>query len=114
MSLKLKRYAVGISIVDNGNLEKRVLYFLLVSLGGLGIFYILILGNMVFNIIERKNLEEQARTLESAVGKLELSYLSASGNVDLNLSHSLGFKETQIKFATRKALGSIKMAKNEI
>ena len=114
MNLKIKSYAEAISIVDTDNLQKRTLHFLITSFGILGVCYILILGSMVFNIVERRALEEGARTLSTEVGDLELSYLDASSDIDLELSHSLGFKETNIKFATRKTLGSIKLAQNEI
>lgn len=69
---------------------------------------------MIFNIMERKNLEEQVLVLGNEVKDLELSYLSTSNSIDLAFSHSLGFKETDIKFATRKVLGSIKIPQNEI
>lgn len=66
--------------------------------------YVLFLGNMIDNIMERKNLEALAYTLSSEVRDLELTYLSMSSNVDLDLSHSLGFKEIQTTFATHKSL----------
>ncbi len=117
-SLKLKKYAnnvnANVKIIDNGNLQKRILNIMLYTLGALALFYVLILGNMVFNIIGRKALEGRALTLSNEVGNLELQYLSVSQKVDLNLAYSLGFKETKATFATRKSLGSISMAKNEI
>lgn len=114
MSLKFKNYASNVNIVDNGNLQKRVLYIMLWTLGIMIGLYVFFLGNMVFNIVERKALEGYARNLESEVGDLELNYLSLSQKVDLDLAYSLGFKEIKTKFATRKALGSIEIAKNEI
>ena len=118
VSLKLKSYAGSISIVNSDNLQRRALHFLFMSFIALAFFYILILGSMVFNIVERRNLEEHARTLSSEVRDLELSYLSISNGIDLAFSHSLGFKEANIKFATRKSLGSlngqIKMSHNEL
>jgi hypothetical protein len=113
-SLKLKSYAHNVNIIDNDNLQKRILKIMLWSFGALGIFYILFLGNMVFNIIERKALEVKANQLSNDVSDLELNYLSASNKVDLNLAYSLGFKEVKTQFATRKYLGSISIAKNEI
>ena len=113
-SLKLKSYARNVSIVDNGNLQKRILNMMLWMFGILAFCYLFFLGNMVFNIVERKSLEGYALALSKEVGDLELEYLSASQKVDLTLAHSLGFKEIQTKFATRKALGSISIAKNEI
>lgn len=113
-SLKLKSYANNVNIIDNGNLQSRLLKLMLWTLGGLALCYVLLLGNMVFNIVERKSLDNYARTLSNEVGNLELNYLSESQKVDLNLAYSLGFKEVKMKFATRKALGSISIAKNEI
>ncbi len=117
-SLKLKSYAnhvnTNVHIIDNGNLQQRIFKIMLWMLGILAVFYVLFLGNMVFNIIERKSMENYAHTLSNEVGGLELEYLSESQKIDLNLADSLGFKEIKTKFATRKTLGSISIAKNEI
>lgn len=113
-SLKLKSYANNVVIVENGGLQKRILNTMLFSIGILALCYILVLGSMVFNIVERKSLESNARTLSNEVGQLELQYLASSQKIDLNLAYSLGFKEIKTKFATRKTLGSISIAKNEI
>ncbi|MCM2339480.1 MAG: hypothetical protein NDI62_03460 [Burkholderiales bacterium] len=113
-SLKLKNYASNVNIIDNGNLQRRILNMMLFVLGGLALFYVFLLGNMVFNIVERKALEVHALNLQNEVGNLELEYLSKTEKIDLDLAYSLGFKEIKTKFATRKALGSIKVAKNEI
>lgn len=126
MTLQLKTRIQNVDIIDN-NIEVRKMIFntMLFVLGGLAILYVLILGNMVFNIVQRKTLEKEALTLGNEVGNLELSYLSVSGSVDLPLSLSMGFKQTKATFATRKSLGrlsnptgeplgSLKLANNEI
>src|SRR3989338_672742 len=106
MGLKLKMYANNINIINN-NIEKFVLRIILWSFGALAVWYVLLLGNMVFNIVERRQLEADARTLSSEVGDLELVYLSLSSKIDLNFSYSMGFQEAKTKFATRKSLGSL-------
>jgi hypothetical protein len=117
-SLKLKNYAnnvnANVRIVDSGNLQKRILTIMLSVLGGLALFYVLILCIMVFNIVERKTLETRELTLSNEVGNLELEDLALSQKIDLNFAYSLGFKQTKVEFATRKTLGSISIAKNEI
>ena len=117
-SLKLKSYAnsvnANVKIIDNGNLQKRILNIMLSVLGALALFYVLFLGIMVLNITERKAMEGRALTLSNEVGNLEQEYLSVSQKVDLNLAYSLGFKQVKTEFATRKTLGSISIAKNEI
>lgn len=113
-TLKLKNYTSNVNIIDNDNLHRRILNSMFLVVAVLAFVYILLLGSMVFNIVERKSLEGYARDLSSEVGGLELEYLSESQKIDLNLAYSLGFKETKANFATRKALGSISLAKNEI
>jgi len=84
------------------------------SLGALALCYVLFLGNMVFNIIERKALEVSARSLTNEVGDLESQYFTASNKIDINLAQSMGFKEIQKAYAVRKSLGSLKIASNEL
>jgi len=111
--------------ITNNNLEVRkiILNTLLAILAALVFWYVLIIGNMVFDIVQRKALEKEALALTNEIGNLELSYLSISDSVDLALSSSMGFKETKATFATRKALGrstmgealgSLNLDKNEI
>ena len=114
IAIKMRGYATGVNIVNNNNMEKRILNMLFISIGILAVLYIFILGTMVFNIIGRKTAEATERTLSNQVATLELQYLSASNKVDLSLSHSLGFTETKAVYATRKALGTLAIAKNEI
>jgi hypothetical protein len=104
ISAKLNLYAKNATIINN-DIERVALRFILLSFGALGLLYVLLLGNMVRNIVERRNFEMDARVLGNEVGNLELNYLSMSNNVDLPLSYSLGFKETKPTFATRKSLG---------
>ena len=114
-TLKLKSYAPNINIVNNNDINRQILRTMLYTLGGLAMCYVFLLGSMIFNIIERKSVETEARALSNEVGSLELQYLSLSSKVDLDFAKSLGFKETSNKtFATRKALGSIKFVQNDI
>jgi len=114
VAIKLKSYATNVSIVNNNDLQKKILNILLASLILFALCYVFLLGSMVFNIVERKTLEADARTLSNEVGDLELQYLSVSDKVDLTLAQAMGFQEIKAKFATRKALGSIKLVKNEL
>lgn len=116
--LSLQFKTRNVSIV-NGNIEGLLLKIILCSFGALALFYVLILASTVSNIIERRNLETRARALSGEVRNLELTYLSMSNGIDLPLSHSLGFKETQAIFTTRKALGlgssdNIKIVQNDL
>lgn len=115
MALQLKTRIHNVNIMNNNmEVERIALNAMISTIVGLALMYVLILGNMVFNIVERKALEREAVVLSNEVGDLELSYLSLSKSVDMSLSSSMGFKETKATFATRKSLGSIKLANNEI
>ena len=123
-TLQLKTRIHNVNIMNNNiEVEKNIFNMMLFILAALAIFYVLILGNMVFNIIGRRTLEKEMLTLNNEVGELEVSYLAVSNSVDMNLSSTMGFKETKATFATRKSLGfnsngsnfgNIKLADNEI
>lgn len=116
ISSKLNIYVrnAGSASIINNYIERITLRFIFWSFAALALLYILLLGNMVFDIVERRSLEISARSLSNEVRNLELTYLSMSNNVDLALSYSMGFQEAKASFAIRKSLGSIKMPQNDI
>lgn len=115
MSLQLKTRIQNVNIMNNNiDVEKNILKTMLCILAALALFYVLILGNMVFNIVERRALEKEMLSLSNEVEKLEVTYLSVTNSVDMNLSSTMGFKETKATFATRRALGFVKSSNNEI
>ncbi len=104
-SIKIKNYVNNVDIIVDNDLQYKIFNMMLLSFGALALCYVLILGNMVFNIVERKVMEKEALALSNEVGSLELSFLTLSNKVDLNLSYSLGFKEVKPKYAVRKSFG---------
>lgn len=123
-TLQLKTRIQNVNIMNNNiEIEKNIFNTMIFVLAALAFFYVLILGNTVFNIVERRTLEKEMLSLSNEISDLEVSYLAVSNNVDMNLSSTMGFKETKATFATRKSLGfnlntnhlgSIKLANNEI
>lgn len=118
MSLKFNTYVRNINVVNN-NIDKLAFNSIIWTFGVLAILYILCLGNMVKNIVERKSIESKVSALSNEVQNLELTYLSMSNSVDLELSHSMGFKEAKTVFATHKSIGfkssdGVKLAQNEL
>jgi hypothetical protein len=126
MSLQLKTRIQNVNIMNNNiEVNRVVLNAMLSTLAVLAILYVFILGNTVFNIVGRKALEKEMLTLSNEISKSELTYLSVSSSVDMNMSSTMGYKEAKANFATRKSLkslglnsgesfGSIKLANNEI
>lgn len=114
IAIKIKMYAKEEKVLLHEEDRVRAKKVMLLSLAILVLIYVFVIGSMIFNIVKRKNLEAEARALSNEVRELELNYLSLSDKIDLNFSRTLGFNEAQIQFATRKSLGSVKIAKNEL
>ena len=114
IAIKIKKYSGGVNIVNNNNINHRLFNVVLSSFGFLALFYVLILGGMVYNIVERRSLDSEARALSNEVADLELSYLSMSNKIDLNYAYTSGFKDIKANYANKKAVGSLKLASNEL
>ena len=113
-AIKMRNYAENVNIVNNNNLSKKLFKMLVCSFGVLAISYVIILGNVVFNIVERQSLGAEAKALSNEVGDLELNYLAISNKIDLAMGHDMGFKETKTQFATRESLSALKFTSNEL
>lgn len=105
-AIKIKSYVGNVNVVVSDNDFKAKLFrYMLLSFGILAIAYVYMIGNMVFDIVARKTLETEARNLSNEVRELEIVYLNESNKIDIAFANSLGFKETQANFATRKPIG---------
>lgn len=113
-TLKINSFTRAVRIINNHNLKEKSLQIAFMALGGLFIMYAFFLGQMVLNIVERKNIESESRKISATIGELELSYFSKSSEIDQSISATMGFKETKANFATRKSLGTLTLARNEI
>lgn len=120
-SIKVKNYKDAIATMDDRiDLRSKMLYSLFVSFGIFSFLYVLVLGNMILNIIERKTVELDIRNLANEVGNLESDYIALTNTIDKNSSVTLGFNEVKPVFATRTTLGYIsqdnntRLAANEI
>lgn len=121
IGIKVKSYTNEVNIVNNSDIERRLLKILLLSFGILAILYVIFLGNIIFNIVQRKNIEMSIRDVGNEVMTLESTYLAMSSKLDLDYSHTIGFNDAKATFAVRKTLpslgynfGSVKSANNEI
>jgi hypothetical protein len=112
MTLKFNSYAKNIANANviNNSRDRIILHAILFSIGALAVVYLVLLGSMVRNILERRSLEVRQRALSSEVGDLELTFLSLSGKVNLPLAYSLGFREAKATFATRKSLSALPLS----
>jgi len=102
--------------IINSDFEKKLFYFFSVFFLFLLVFYIYIVSNITFNIIERKDIRNEIGLVNSNIGNLELEYLSLSNQIDLELVSSLGFKDSNnTYFVSRKTLlGSVSYVNNGI
>lgn len=105
-SLKLYKGIQNVDIMNNNaDMPRVALRALLSSLGVLALIYALLLGVMVWNIVDRKNMEKEQQVLAAELGDLELRYLALSGSLDMELSRAMGFTETRASFAPKRSLG---------
>ena len=98
----------------NTSVERLLLNAVLISFALLAFSYLLLLGNMVKDVVQRKSFEAKSRLLSVEVQDLEVAYLNASNSIDLNLSRSLGFKEAQTTFTSNTSLGAAETVQNEL
>lgn len=114
-SIKIYHRIQNTSITANNlDMSKVILRSLLAVIGLFGLVYILLIGLLVLNIVERKDLEKQTQALSTELSELELEYLALSASINQELSKSMGFHEIPPSFATRKSLGSLVWNGNEI
>ena len=67
--------------------------------------YFYVVGSITFNVIERKNIENEIKNLNSELSQVELEYLTLDRQINLDLAHQLGFQENpNTFFAYRKVL----------
>jgi len=111
---KIKNYVGNVNVVNNTSVHKKMIQYMIVVLGVLAFMYVLLLGNMVWNIVERKSLQSETYNLASDVGALELEYLALSSEVDVDMSLAMGFREVKTSYTTVKSLGSLARVSNEI
>ena len=94
--------------------RKRFFYLAILVLGLCVCAYLYMVSLTVVNIIERRTAENNIKGFSSRLGTLELEYLSATKNIDLDMAKSLGFKEpSAIGFAGKAAL-SRAVSKNDL
>jgi len=113
---KIKKYSKSkTNVIYNNNNVLKFSFLLLFILGFFVLIYLLFLGNTIFNIVERKTLENSFLGLNTEVSNLELEYLSKINQVDKSLAFNMGFQETKNKyFTTRLTIGVLKLQNNEI
>ena len=119
-TIKMKSYAKKVETIDQIiDLRSKIFYSLMIGFGVFSLLYVFVLGNMVFNIIERKTVELDIRNSLNEVANLEADYMTLVNNIDKNSSVVFGFVEVKPVFATRSSLGysledNTKVALNEI
>ncbi|PCI20016.1 hypothetical protein COB64_02910 [Candidatus Wolfebacteria bacterium] len=65
--------------------------------------YMFLIASSVGNIVERKNLENEVRSITSTIGELELEYLSITNTIDIKYAKTLGFVEPSSTYYASRA-----------
>ncbi len=123
IGIKMRSYANEVNIINNNDIERKILHIISISFGLLAILYVVFLGNIIFNIVERRTIEADARNVGNEVMQLEENYLAMNSKLDINTAYAMGFSDAKATFATRQSTPSLGMntsksdttlAKNEI
>ncbi len=116
MQNAIKNNTLVNELQENMEVREKIVKGIFFAFGFFALLYLFFLGSAVFNVVERKSLEAEAHNLSNQIGELELTYLQVSGQIDRDLSHSMGFEEIAQNFATRASvnLNGEKIARNEI
>lgn len=103
-----KAKAITSHVIENTNTQ-RILFKVLVALIiTLSVVYIYLIGSITFNVLARKTLENQSRTIGSRVSALELTYLNTANKIDKSYAGALGFVDAHDNiFATRTATSRV-------
>ena len=97
-----KTKAIANDIAVNTSTQRVLFRFLASSFVLLSVVYIYMIGSITFNVVARKSLENEARTLGSNISNLELTYLSNMNDINKTKAESLGFVDAKSNiFATR-------------
>ena len=107
--MTVKNLKLQTNIINNNNLDRKVLFCLVSVFAVLVVSYVYFIGSIVFNILERKTVEADVRSLKSNVGQMELQYLSLNNSVDLAFAREKGYEEPKnLYFASRQSLVTIR------
>lgn len=94
--------------------KERIFIFLLVGISLLIVAYSYFLHSAIANVVEREKIVKEIRTVSTAVGELESQYFALKSEIDMDLAHSKGFKDSEISmFISKKSLTAMAHA-NEL
>jgi hypothetical protein len=97
-----KAKAITNDIVGNSDTQRSLFRILITGIIVLSVVYVYLIGTITFNVLARKSLESQARTLGSHISELELTYLNTTNKIDKSYAMSKGFIDMNKNiFATR-------------
>lgn len=73
------------------------------------VMYVFFIGQTVFKLVERKNLEAEKRVLATEISKLELETLSLNDTISIDKAYELGFVDAiDTQFASKKEVVTLR------
>ena len=81
--------------IDTKNTKGKFVFKGLLGLSvAMSLIYIFFIGKIVFNIVDRKNIETEMRDISSSVSSLQVEYFNLNNKIDLAYAKSIGFSES--------------------
>lgn len=78
------------------NRERTIFWLLIGTLFISMCFYIYFINITVHNVVAREHLEQEASQLTLYIGNKEFEYISKRNTINVDMAHTLGFKEAKV------------------
>jgi hypothetical protein len=96
--------SIAHNIIEDGHIQRTLFRALMIALVVLSTTYLYIISSITFNVLARKSLDTNVRSLQSALNQSELTYMNDLNKIDKNYALSNGFVEAhQGIFVTRQS-----------
>ena len=97
-----KTKAIANNITESSETQKLLFRILISGIILIGIGYVYFIGSITFNVLARKSLEAEVKTLGNNISQLELTYLNKVNEIDKEYALAHGFVDIHENiFATR-------------
>lgn len=104
----MKESFVKVNIIKKPNELRN--FYVLAGLAVISFFmYVFFIGQTVFKLVERKNIETEKRVLATEISQLELETLSLNDTISIDKAYELGFIDAlDTQFASQKEVVTLR------
>ncbi len=94
--------------------KERIFSLLIISIFICGSYYAYIVHSTILNVVEKEKIVKDIRERSTRVGELETAYFKTKSQINIELAHAKGFKDTDVSnFISKKSLTAF-VSNNEL